>query len=80
MATNTPAVTLLDNAEAAALLGIKPKSLEAWRQRGQGPRYRKIGRLVRYTEADVLAWLDSASHTNTSQYPTHLNQSRLVAA
>ena len=80
MVSNAPAITLLTNAQTAALLGLKPNTLEIWRIQGKGPSYRKVGRAVRYAEADVLAWLDNHSHTNTSQYPTHLNPGRLVAA
>ncbi|WP_041645526.1 helix-turn-helix transcriptional regulator [Aromatoleum aromaticum] len=80
MAAHTPAITLLTNDETAALIGISPETLPVWRVKGKGPAFRKIGRLVRYSEAEVLAWLDSNSHTSTSQYPTRLNPSRLVAA
>jgi predicted DNA-binding transcriptional regulator AlpA len=72
--TARTAITLLNNAETAEQLGIKPNTLEIWRTKGTGPAYRKIGRSVRYVESDVLAWLDAQTHTNTSQYPTHLNQ------
>jgi predicted DNA-binding transcriptional regulator AlpA len=59
---------LLTNCEAAELLGLKPNTLEIWRWKGCGPTYRKVGRLVRYAESDVLAWLDHHARQNTSQY------------
>jgi predicted DNA-binding transcriptional regulator AlpA len=37
------------------------------RLRGDGPRYRKIGRSVRYAEADLLDWLRSRARTSTSE-------------
>jgi predicted DNA-binding transcriptional regulator AlpA len=33
------------------------KTLAEWRSRGDGPRYFKVGRNVRYDWADVRAWL-----------------------
>jgi hypothetical protein len=40
---------LLDEKQAAALLNVSVKSLQAWRCRGGGPKFVKIGkRLVRY--------------------------------
>ena len=49
---------LLDQVEAAALLNLKPRTLEAWRLRGQTDLpFRKVGpKAVRYAEADVIAF------------------------
>lgn len=45
--------------EVAAYLRDVPKhTLEQWRSQGKGPKYRKVGRHVRYVWADVYAWLD----------------------
>ena len=49
---------LLAPKQAAEYLGIKPRTLEVHRYRGTGPRYRKIGRLVRYTGADLQEYAD----------------------
>jgi len=73
MTTRTD-IKLLNNAATAELLGIRPNTLEIWRTKGTGPAYKKLGRAVRYVEAEVIAWLDAQTRTNTSQYPTHLNQ------
>jgi excisionase family DNA binding protein len=62
---------LLTSQEAAKLLGLKPNTLEIWRWRGCGPSYRKVGRLVRYAEADVFDWLDGQKRQNTSQQADH---------
>ncbi len=35
--------------EAAALLSVSVKTLEAWRRLGKGPMFVKLGRSVRYT-------------------------------
>jgi hypothetical protein len=49
-----PAAAFLDTRAAAELLGVSPKTLEAWRARGAGPRYTRVGRLVRYRREDLL--------------------------
>jgi predicted DNA-binding transcriptional regulator AlpA len=61
------AIKLLTNAQTAELMGLRPSTLEIWRLQGKGPPYRKIGRLVRYSEAEVLAWIDDQIYTSTSQ-------------
>jgi predicted DNA-binding transcriptional regulator AlpA len=38
-------------------LNLSPITLQAWRRQGKGPRFFKVGRLVRYSVADVRAWL-----------------------
>lgn len=43
--------------ELEALYGINRRTWQQWRFRGQGPRYSKAGRLVRYDVRDVEAWL-----------------------
>ncbi|MBD9613584.1 helix-turn-helix domain-containing protein [Pseudomonas sp. PDM02] len=60
---------LLTNTETAELLGLKSNTLEIWRTQGKGPAFRKIGRAIRYVEADVLTWLDAQTCSSTSQYP-----------
>jgi excisionase family DNA binding protein len=51
-------VRLLDQKEVAELLGVSTKTLEAWRCKRKGPKYFKIGRLARYTEAEVMKYLN----------------------
>jgi len=46
--------------------GLTPKTLANWRVLGKGPTWFKIGRLVRYDEADVDAWLSRFRVTPTS--------------
>ena len=62
-------IRLLNNAQTAAHIGVRPNTLEIWRIQGKGPAYRKVGRLVRYVEAEVLSWLDDQMRQNTSQSP-----------
>ena len=50
---------LLTTEEAAALVGAKPTTLTVWRCTGRHDlAFVRVGRLVRYREADVLAWLE----------------------
>lgn len=48
---------LVGEVELAARLGVSRSTLQSWRYHGRGPRYVKIGRLVRYRNADVDAFL-----------------------
>jgi predicted site-specific integrase-resolvase len=35
---------------------ISPDTLKEWRYRGRGPKYIRIGKRVRYREADLERW------------------------
>ena len=49
--------SMLLPAEAADFLGISPRTLEAWRVRGGGPPFVKIGaRAVRYQRAGLITY------------------------
>lgn len=48
---------LIDEATLAARLGISRSTLQSWRYAKRGPRYIKLGRLVRYRKLDVDAYL-----------------------
>lgn len=47
---------VLTTAEAAALLGVSVKTLEALRARGAGPTFKRVGRRVRYEHALLIEW------------------------
>ena len=53
-------------AEAAEIMGLKKGTLEVWRYQGKGPLYHKIGRLVRYTGADIEAFINGSRRRSTS--------------
>jgi hypothetical protein len=58
---------LLTEAEAAAYLRVRPRTLQDWRVRAVGPRFvRYSGRGVRYRMADLGAWLASKERTSTT--------------
>lgn len=57
---------LLTAHEAAKLLTVKPKTLDRWRWLGGGPKFYKVGRLVRYKRSDLEAFLAAGERTSTS--------------
>jgi len=50
---------LIDEREAAKALCCTVSTLRKWRTLGNGPAYIKVGRLVRYSEADLATYLDA---------------------
>ena len=68
----TTNMRLINNAQAAALLGIAPNTLKFWRHRGRGPAFVKLGDVpqagVAYDEADVIAWRNARKFGSTSAY------------
>ena len=46
----------MDTREAAALVGLSPRTLDTYRCTGAGPSYYRLGGCVRYRETDLLAW------------------------
>lgn len=61
----TPA---LNTEQAAAYTGLAVATLETLRSRGGGARFIRYGRkAVRYTIADLDAWMDSLRVANTSE-------------
>jgi hypothetical protein len=43
--------------EVAAFLQVKPGTLSQWRHRQEGPKFIKVGKLVRYRWRDVEKYL-----------------------
>jgi predicted DNA-binding transcriptional regulator AlpA len=51
---------LLEPPEAASILGVRTRTLSAWRCQGIGPRYLRIHRrLVRYKREDLENWVEA---------------------
>lgn len=67
---------LLTSAETAKLLGIQRGTLELWRQKGQGPKFAKLGAApqapIRYRRADVAAFIEQCLYASTSHYTAAL--------
>ena len=55
----------LSTREAAAWLGLSPRTLDRYRVSGDGPAFHRFGSRVRYLAADLEAWA-SARRLSTS--------------
>ena len=58
---------LLDESAVAKQLHCETKTLQAWRCRGGGPEFVKVGRLVRYRPESVLEWIAARTVRSTSE-------------
>jgi predicted DNA-binding transcriptional regulator AlpA len=62
---NTPGLhstsRALTEREVSDLLGLSVATLRAWRHRGQGPRFLRLGRAVRYLPADLAAFVGASA-------------------
>jgi excisionase family DNA binding protein len=54
---------LIDEQAAAQLLGVSPQTLRVWRCHRKHLQFVKIGRCVRYRQADIEAFLSGAIRT-----------------
>lgn len=48
---------LLTPSQVSDFLSVPVETLRKWRQAGTGPAFAKLGRHVRYAQADVDGWL-----------------------
>jgi excisionase family DNA binding protein len=48
---------LIDEPTLASRLGVSRSTLQSWRYNGRGPRFIKLGRMVRYRTTDIDAYL-----------------------
>jgi predicted DNA-binding transcriptional regulator AlpA len=58
---------LLHQKEAAHILGLSVRTLERQRLAGTGPRYVRLGRLVRYRPQDLADFVDRNLRRSTSE-------------
>ena len=60
---------LLREPEAARLLGLTPRTLEAWRHRGGGPPFIPLSRrAIRYRRGDLIDWAQERRVRSTAEY------------
>ena len=57
----------LNENQAAEFLGVSVRTLQAWRVRGGGPQYCKIGRSVRYQRRALVAFQESHTVGSTTE-------------
>lgn len=53
-----PRHPLLNEKDAAVILGMQVKTLQMWRHLSKGPKYHKLGRAVRYSMRDLEEYMD----------------------
>ena len=58
-------IVTVTESEAARILNVSIGGLRKWRREGTGPRFIKIGRLIRYNLVDISEWL--RIHTEEAQ-------------
>jgi len=56
----------LTEREVAELLGLSVATLRAWRHRGKGPRFLRLGRSVRYLPSDLADFVRASAVDTTS--------------
>ncbi len=49
---------LMTQAQVKEITGLADSTLEQWRLKGKGPKFIKLGRLVRYRTSDLQAYID----------------------
>jgi predicted DNA-binding transcriptional regulator AlpA len=58
---------LFDQKRAAHFLGLSVRTLERHRLAGTGPRYVRLGRLVRYRPQDIADFVERNVRTSTAE-------------
>ncbi len=58
---------LLNEHQASQYLNVSVRSLQAWRLRGGGPKYAKLGRSVRYRRTDLDHYVVENLTSSTSE-------------
>lgn len=70
MTETTSSITnkaLMTESAAADFLGVSIRTMQAWRVRGGGPRYAKMGKAVRYRPSDLDAFVAENMAASTSE-------------
>lgn len=58
---------LLDTERVAKVCGLSEVTLRRWRMTGEGPRFIRLGRAIRYRRADLDAYLADRLFTTTTE-------------
>lgn len=70
--TETPHPILYDERQAAAALGMTPRTMQEWRRTGEGPPFVRISsRCIRYRPNDLVTWAADRLRTSTNDDSTH---------
>ena len=57
--STTTTIAPMNEAQACQYLGLSIHTVRQWRHLGKGPLYVKVGRAVRYRQADLDAYMQS---------------------
>jgi hypothetical protein len=57
---------LLSEVQAADVLNLSIRTLQAWRVRRAGPAFVRAGRAIRYRRRDINAWVDANTVSSTT--------------
>lgn len=61
---------LLTEVDAARVLSLSSRTLQAWRAKPFGPRFIRVGRAIRYRRQDIEEWVSEQTVRPTSaRYP-----------
>jgi predicted DNA-binding transcriptional regulator AlpA len=70
----------LSERDAAELLGMSPRTLQAWRSAGTGPAFRKVSdRCVRYRISDLHNWMATFLAGSPREEGAHEGQERTTS-
>lgn len=61
-------IEMLTQNQTAEVMHVSPKTLEAMRQRGDGPLFHKFGNRVLYSKSSLLDYLKNRTFSSTSEY------------
>jgi hypothetical protein len=67
--TRTRQAPLMSTRMVADQLGVSARTPPEWRRRGIGPRWFRVGRLVRYRAEDVAAFIRDCESGETELLP-----------
>jgi Helix-turn-helix domain len=56
---------LLTEVQAADVLNLSIRTLQAWRTKRSGPSFVRAGRAIRYRRRDLYAWMDANTVSST---------------
>ena len=59
---------LLDVKESAEYLNLSKSTLDKWRCYGEGPKFIKMGRAIKYRMSDLDDYIASRQSSSTSHY------------
>ena len=60
----------IDTKAASKLTGVPVQTLETWRSRGGGPKFLKLGRVVRYRRRALYEWMAARERRHTGDAGT----------